>query len=124
MSKQNDPLTALGGELATLSAAEDFFHYFGLPFEQTALNINRLHILKRYQQYLARSADLAALDESALFARHREMLAQAYDDFLHSNAVAEKVFKVFHQAQGHQHITLETLRAGLNDAGEKSTCTS
>lgn len=124
MSKQPDPQTALRAKLDGLSAAEEFFQYFTLPFEQAALNINRLHILKRYQQYLSRNADLAELDDAALFARHRDLLAQAYQDFQHSNAVAEKVFKVFHQALGHQHIALDSLRTQSGKAEEAATCTS
>ena len=124
MNKEIDPQTLLRTRLDGLSAAEEFFQYFALPFEQSALNINRLHILKRYQQYLARCEDLAVLDEAALHGRHRELLARAYEDFLHSNAVAEKVFKVFHQALGHQHITVESLRSAAGKVEEASSCTS
>lgn len=113
MSSPHDPTPALAlaAALAQLSAAEEFFRYFDLEFDQRALDINRLHILKRYQQYLRRDEALTTLDADALRARHREHLACAYEDFLHSNAVAEKVFKVFHQARGQQHVPLDTLRA-------------
>ena len=38
--------------LATLSSAEDFLEFFALPFDQSVVNVNRLHILKRFYQYL------------------------------------------------------------------------
>jgi nitrogenase-stabilizing/protective protein len=84
--------------LQELSAAEDFFKALDLPFEQRALDVNRLHILKRFQEYMRRD-DVSALDESRQHSACRACLAQAYTDFLASNAVTEKVFKVFKDQQ-------------------------
>lgn len=39
-------------QLKALSSAEDFLQYFGVPFEQGVVNVSRLHILKRFFQYL------------------------------------------------------------------------
>jgi nitrogenase-stabilizing/protective protein len=76
---------------------------------------NRLHILKRFYQYLHRSEGLAGLDDVALFRRYRELLAQAYEDFVNSSAQREKVFKVFQDAEGTQHVQLGALRDSLAD---------
>lgn len=103
--------------LEALSSAEDFLHFFGLPFEERVVQVNRLHILKRFHQYLRRSEGLAGLDEVALFKSYRELLAQAYQDFVSSNAQREKVFKVFHDAGGRQHVPLAALRERLADRG-------
>jgi nitrogenase-stabilizing/protective protein len=78
-----------------------------------ARQVNRLHILKRFHQYLHRSDGLPALDDVALFRRYRELLTQAYDDFTQSTAQQEKVFKVFQDAVGQQQVSLDTLRQSL-----------
>jgi nitrogenase-stabilizing/protective protein len=101
--------------LSQLSAAEEFLNFFGVPYEQSVVNVNRLHILKRFQQYVRKEKGLAELDEVQMFTRYRELLTKAYDDFVHSNAQQEKVFKVFQEAGGHQHVTIESLKASLPD---------
>ena len=101
--------------LKALSSAEDFLNFFGIAFDERVVQVNRLHILKRFFQYLHRSDDLAVLDEVAMFRRYRELLLQAYGDFVHSTAQKEKVFKVFQDADGTQHVQLASLRDSLAD---------
>jgi nitrogenase-stabilizing/protective protein len=109
--------------LKALSSAEDFMNFFGLPFEERVLQVNRLHILKRFYQYLHQAKGLpstaneglASLNEVEMFRRYRELLAQAYQDFVTSTPVKEKVFKVFQDAQGQQHISVARLRDSLAD---------
>lgn len=100
-------------ELSALSSAEDFLHFFGVPYEERVVHVNRLHILKRFRQYTRAAHDLSGLDDIALFLRYREMLAQAYRDFVTSTAMQEKVFKVFRQVGGTCHVSLEGLRDSL-----------
>jgi nitrogenase-stabilizing/protective protein len=88
-------------------------HFFGLPFDERVLQVNRLHILKRFYQYLHKSDGLAAADEMEQFRRYRELLAQAYQDFVQSTPAREKVFKVFQDAGGTQHVQLSGLRNSL-----------
>ena len=107
------PETFLNAQLGTLSAAEEFFDFFGVPYDQHVVNVSRLHILKRYRQYLNRVDELAALDAATLLATHRECLGRAHADFTHSSGVQEKVFKVFQQADGRQHVSVEALRSSL-----------
>ncbi len=99
--------------LKALSSAEDFLVFFGIAFDERVVHVNRLHILKRFYQYLHRADDLGALDEVALFRRYRELLAQAYQDFVSSTPAQEKVFKVFQDAGGTQHVALANLRDTL-----------
>jgi nitrogenase-stabilizing/protective protein len=96
--------------LQKLSSAEDFLHFFGIEFDERVVQVNRLHILKRFYQYLHRAEGLPALDEVALFRRYRELLAQAYQDFISSTPQREKVFKVFRDAEGTQHVQLSAIR--------------
>ena len=99
--------------LEALSSAEDFLAFFSVPYEERVVHVNRLHILKRFYQYLHRSEGLADLDEVTMFRRYRELLTRAYQDFVASSAVQEKVFKVFHDAQGTQSVSLSGLRDSL-----------
>ena len=77
------------------------------------MHVNRLHILKRFYQYLHRATDLQGLNEVEMFRRYREMLLQAYQDFVKSDAVTEKVFKVFQDATGQQTVSVASLRESL-----------
>ena len=106
-------MSTLVDRLKTLSSAEDFLHFFGITYEERVVHVNRLHILKRFYQYLHKSEGLAGLDEVALFKRYRELLLQAYGDFVASSAAKEKVFKVFQDVDGTQHVGLGSLKQSL-----------
>lgn len=103
-------------KLAGLSSAEDFLGFFSVPFDQGVVNVSRLHILKRFYQYIRRDDEITRLTGGALYARYRALLLQAYEDFVRSTPAQEKVFKVFQDAEGKQSIPLDTLRATLPSA--------
>ena len=86
-------------DLEDLSSAEDFLNYFGLPYEPRVVHVNRLHILQRFHDYLAQVADGLPEEEAPRREIHKRLLARAYQDFVISDALTEKVFKVFHEAQ-------------------------
>lgn len=88
-------------DMAELVSAEDFLEYFGIETEPKIVNVNRLHILQRFHDYIDQhQQDMPADDaEQALFAFYKNWLAQAYQDFVDSDAATEKVFKVFHDKQ-------------------------
>jgi nitrogenase-stabilizing/protective protein len=100
--------------LKALSSAEDFFAFFGVPFDERVVQVNRLHILKRFFQYLRKADDLAAQSDVELFRSYRELLARAYQDFVTSTPAQEKVFKVFQDAGGTQHVRASSLRDSLS----------
>lgn len=100
--------------LKALSSAEDFLQFFGIPFDQAVVNVSRLHILKRFFQYLRQqSADLPQDNEVALFSAYRHLLMQAYGDFVKSTPAQEKVFKVFQDVGGKQHVSLDSLKGSI-----------
>ncbi|GAA5171823.1 nitrogenase stabilizing/protective protein NifW [Viridibacterium curvum] len=110
-------MNELTTRLAKLSSAEEFLDFFSLSYEQSVVNVSRLHILKRFYQYLRRDPELASLsDEATLYARYRSLLAQAYEDFVKSTPAQEKVFKVFQDTDGKQSVTLDSLRSTLPSA--------
>jgi len=89
-----DELT-LDEAMEDLESAEDFLDYFGIPFDPAVVHVNRLHILQRFHDYVV---EAGAMPEAAEQRRavYRRLLGQAYDDFVRSDALTEKVFKVFH----------------------------
>ena len=84
-------------ELEELSSAEDFLEFFDIPFDPQVVFVNRLHIMQRLHDYLEQAEDSmpAADNEQALREVYRKLLSRAYQDFVESDAVTEKVFKVF-----------------------------
>ncbi len=98
--------------LSQLSSAEEFLEFFAVPYEQGVVNVNRLHILKRFYQYLHGAQELTSADETETYKRMRPLLARAYDDFVRSTPAAEKVFKVFQDAEG-GHVSVDSLRMSL-----------
>jgi len=99
--------------LSTLSAAEEFLDYFQISYEQSVVNVNRLHILKRFNQYLRATPGTAAMEDDTLRGVCKESLTKAYQDFVRSTPAQEKVFKVFQDTDGKQHVTLDSLRTSL-----------
>jgi len=100
-------------QLKALSSAEDFLRYFGVPFEQSVVNVSRLHILKRFFQYIRQENLLAEGNEVGLYTAYREQLVKAYGDFVKSTPAQEKVFKVFQDVNGRQHVSLDSLKSSL-----------
>jgi nitrogenase-stabilizing/protective protein len=104
-------------QLKQLSSAEDFLLFFGVPYDQPVVHVNRLHILKRFYQYIRQEPNLPEDNEQALYAVYRDLLIKAYTDFVKSTPAQEKVFKVFQEAEGHQHVTLQNLKSTLPSQG-------
>jgi nitrogenase-stabilizing/protective protein len=84
-----------------------------VPFEQSVVNVSRLHILKRFFQYIRQQTLPSADDELALYTVYREQLVKAYADFVTSTPAQEKVFKVFQDVGGKQHVTLDSLKRSV-----------
>ncbi|MEJ2060558.1 MAG: nitrogenase-stabilizing/protective protein NifW [Gammaproteobacteria bacterium] len=105
----NDELT-LDEELEELSSAEDFLQYFDIEYEPAVVHVNRLHILQRFHDYLNQSETLLPEAEEARRGVYRRLLQRAYQDFVESSALEEKVFKVFHMHEPQEtFVSLESL---------------
>ena len=86
-------------DLSALSTAEEFLDFFGVPFDPQRVAVNRLHILQRFHDYLAaHHAD--ALPEADALVLYRRLLRQAYQDFVESDPLRERVFRVLRDADG------------------------
>jgi nitrogenase-stabilizing/protective protein len=87
---------SLQDDLEDLESAEDFLNYFELPYDAALVQVNRLHILQRFHDYLAKGKESMPEEEDAQRAVYKTLLQRAYQDFVESDALTEKVFKVFH----------------------------
>jgi nitrogenase-stabilizing/protective protein len=83
-------------QLSKLSSAEEFFQFLDVSYDPAVLNVARLHILKRMGDNLRKSAIEA--DESKARAYFRSHLERAYQDFVNSSPIKERVFKVHKDA--------------------------
>jgi nitrogenase-stabilizing/protective protein len=83
-------------QLFKLSSAEDFFQFLDVPFEPAVLHVARLHILRRMGDNLRNSS--TEMDEETLRTKLRENLAHAYQDFVSSTPLDQRVFKVLKDA--------------------------
>lgn len=106
-------MSELFKQMTSFSAAEEFLDYFQVPFEQSVVNVNRLHILKRFNQYLRATPGTSEMDDETLGGVCKELLTKAYEDFVRSTPAQEKVFKVFQDTDGKQHVSLDSLRTAM-----------
>jgi nitrogenase-stabilizing/protective protein len=81
-------------DMDELSSAEDFLEYFDVEYEPSVVHVNRLHILQRFHDYLDEVENMPD-NEDEKRVLYADMLRGAYEDFVKSDAVTEKVFKVF-----------------------------
>ncbi|NES72777.1 nitrogenase-stabilizing/protective protein NifW [Okeania sp. SIO2B3] len=77
--------------------AEDFLSFFDIPYDQTAVNVNRLHILKMFSGAIAEVDGKTGLAEAEKLTAYKTALESAYQTFLTSSAQEQKVFPVFQQ---------------------------
>jgi nitrogenase-stabilizing/protective protein len=89
-------MSQLENDLQELEGAEEFLDYFAIPFDSRVVQVNRLHILARFHDYLNRAA--LPEGEAERHAAYREQLRKAYTDFVHSSAQAERALRVFKEA--------------------------
>lgn len=86
--------------------AEEYFEFFKLPYDQQVLNVNRLHILKRFSLSMKEIDQTSGLSDEERLSQYRSALEQAYEVFLESTAVEQKLFKVFQEK--HNNVVLLT----------------
>lgn len=88
-------------ELGRLSSAEEFFVFLDVPFDTAIVQVARLHILRRMGQYLKGSeidGVFEGLGDLEIRAQCQAHLAQAYQDFVTSSPIRERLFKVHKEA--------------------------
>lgn len=88
-------------DLSELISAEDFLDYFGIDYVPSVVQINRLHILQRFHDYLDQIDEMPD-SVQARWALYADRLRAAYQDFVTSDARTEKVFRVFRMHEPRQ----------------------
>jgi nitrogenase-stabilizing/protective protein len=92
-------------ELADFESAEEFLDYFGIAYERAVVQVNRLHILQRFHDYLRANVPAGL----AVHAEYRRWLEIAYQDFVRSDAQTEKVFNVHKKASGLATVPISSI---------------
>lgn len=82
-------MNAFSKEMEGLSSAEDIFAHFGVAYEPRILSACRLHILKRFHDYLD---GIEQQDPSDLHIACRRQLERAYADFATGPALQQNAF--------------------------------
>jgi nitrogenase-stabilizing/protective protein len=90
-------------DMDELSSAEDFLDYFEVDYDPSIVHVNRLHILQRFHDYID-GVEAMPEDDDEKRELYAGLLSSAYNDFVQSDALTEKVFKVFRM---HEPVTVE-----------------
>jgi nitrogenase-stabilizing/protective protein len=91
-------MTGTIDEFKKLVDAEEFFHFFNLPYDQMTVNVNRLHILKKFSQYMREVDENSSdLSQAEKLNQYCAALQKAYQVFLESTPQEQKLFKVFNE---------------------------
>ena len=97
-----DAANELQRELADLESVEEILAHFCIDYDARVVHASRLHILKRFHDYLAHAGAYDA--DSA-----HVCLARAYDDFVRSDALTERVFEVHKRSAGIATVALSAI---------------
>ncbi|MFS8874265.1 nitrogenase-stabilizing/protective protein NifW [Synechococcus sp. R5-13] len=105
-------------DFQALVNAEDYFAFFELPYDPRVVNVNRLHILRKFAQYLGPLECFQGSEEERL-EQARQALEKAYQTFLTSTPQQEKLFRVF---QDYGCPDPVGGCAGCSSSGERGEC--
>jgi nitrogenase-stabilizing/protective protein len=82
-------------EFKKLTDAEEYFKFFELEYDPKLVNVNRLHILKKFSQFISEIDSNSELTNEEKLNQYSLALQQAYQTFLESSPQEQKLFKVF-----------------------------
>lgn len=95
-------------QLNKASSAEDFFALLGIAYDPVVVRVARLHILRRMGQYLA-AEDFSDASDDTITERCGTVLERAYNDFVKSSPIDQRVFKVLRDAVAQPTASRPTL---------------
>ncbi|QNP28139.1 nitrogenase-stabilizing/protective protein NifW [Cylindrospermopsis curvispora] len=83
-------------EFKKIVDAEAYFQFFNLGYDQHFVNVNRLHILKKFSQFMYEiDQEYPNLSDLEKLEKYSTALQQAYRVFMESTPHEQKLFKVF-----------------------------
>jgi nitrogenase-stabilizing/protective protein len=89
-------MTGTIDQFKKLVDAEEFFKFFNMPYDLEVVNVHRLHILKKFSQYIHEIDDNSPdLSQEEKLNQYSLALQKAYQVFIESTAYEQKLFKVF-----------------------------
>ena len=89
-------MTGTIAEFKQLVDAEEFFKFFDMSYDVEVVNVNRLHILKKFSQYMKEIDDNSPdLSQEEKLNQYSLALQKAYQVFIDSTPHEQKLFKVF-----------------------------
>ncbi len=89
-------MTGTIDEFKKLVDTEEFFQFFNMSYDLEVVNVHRLHILKKFSQYMQEIDDNSPdLSEEERLNQYSLALQKAYQVFIESTAHEQKLFKVF-----------------------------
>ena len=95
-------MISLPESVKDLDTAEAFLDHFGITYDERVVRRARLHILQRFHDYLAMAEPPVAADNPTGEGANglvQECLARAYEDFVRSDPLTERVFRVLQNAK-------------------------
>lgn len=96
--------------LEELESAEDFLIFFAVDYDPGIVQVNRLHILQRFHNYLTQQQAELPETAEARFTFYQQLLNLAYQSFVGSSAQQEKVLKIFNREQpGSGFVSLSSI---------------
>lgn len=79
-----------------LTDTEDYLQFFGISYDATFVNVNRLHILKQFSLLIAQvDTAFPNISESEKLEKYQLAFEEAYELFKTSSPLETKLFKVF-----------------------------
>ena len=95
MTGMTSPTADLAG-FRRCETAEDYFKFFGLPYDPKVVNVYRLHILKHFAKQLAELHVNRTAPDTAehVLTDYRDALVRSYLAFTTATAMDHRVFKV------------------------------
>lgn len=89
-------MTGTIDQFKQLIDAEEFFQFFNLSYDLEVVNVNRLHILKKFSQYIKEiDHNSPDLSQEEKLNQYSLALQKAYQVFIESTPHEQKLFKVF-----------------------------
>lgn len=87
-------------EFERLVNAEDFLEFFSIPYDRQVVQVNRLHILKKFALMKEAIDQQYSHEDPEVRLRHlKDAMQRAYETFLTSTAAEQRLFKLFQQPQ-------------------------
>ena len=85
-------------EFKQLVDAEQYLDFFQIPYDSHFVNVNRLHILRKFSGFIAAIDEVTPdLSDRDRLDRYKTALQEAYATFITSSPGEEKLFKVFYR---------------------------